>query len=218
MLILLVVIYGDQRCEGQERFYSVIFASIAMPALPLIICITGMPGAGKTTVARALKANGFRIITMGDVVREEAMRQGLEQDDINLGKLMLKLRKTLGPGAIAHLVVQKMQRDSSMLVAVDGLRSMPEVEVLKKHGVAKILGIHAPKEARFRFLKGRSRKDAPKTEDEFMTRDKRELDVGIVEAISYADSIITNDRTIKQLQEKALEIVSRWKKEVEKAS
>ncbi|MGH9910307.1 MAG: AAA family ATPase, partial [Nitrososphaerales archaeon] len=118
----------------------------------------------------------------------------------------------------AHLVVQKMQRDSSMLVAVDGLRSMPEVEVLKKHGVVKILGIHAPKEARFMFLKGRRRKDAPVTEDEFLTRDKRELDVGIGEAISYADSIITNDRTIKQLQEKALEIVSRWKKEVEKTS
>ncbi len=189
-----------------------------MPTLPLIICITGMPGAGKTTVARALKANGFRIITMGDVVREEAMRQGLEQDDVNLGKLMLKLRKTLGSGAIAHLVVQKMQRDSSMLVAVDGLRSMPEVEVLKKHGVVKILGIHAPKEARFIFLKGRRRKDAPKTEDEFLTRDKREFDVGIGEAISYADSIITNDRTIEQLQEKALEIVNRWKKEVEKTS
>ncbi len=185
---------------------------------PLIVCITGMPGAGKTTVAHALKANGFKIITMGDVVREEAGRQGLEQDDVNLGKLMLKLRETLGPGAVAHLIVQKMQKDVGTLFAVDGLRSMHEVEVLKKHGVVKILGIHAPKEARFRFLKGRRRKDAPKTEDEFMNRDKRELDVGIGAAISYSDSIITNDKAIKQLQANALAIVNRWKKEVEKGS
>jgi len=189
-----------------------------MPKLPLIVCITGMPGAGKTTVAQALKENNFKIITMGDVVREEAVRRGLAQDDVNLGKLMLKLRQTLGPGAIAHLIVQKMQKDSGMLFAVDGLRSMDEVEVLKKHGVVKILGIHAPKEARFRFLSGRKRKDAPKTEDEFLNRDKRELDVGIGEAISYSDSIITNDKTIRELQTKALEIVAGWKKEVEKDS
>lgn len=185
---------------------------------PLIVCITGMPGAGKTTVAFALKANGFKIITMGDVVREEASRQGVEQDDVNLGKLMIKLRHMLGPGAIAHLIVKKMQNDPTMFVAVDGLRSMDEVEVLRKHGVVKILGIHAPKESRFRFLKGRKRKDAPKTEDEFLTRDKRELDVGIGEAISYSDSIITNDKTIKDLQKRALEIVNRWKGEVEKTS
>ncbi|MFQ5941167.1 MAG: AAA family ATPase [Nitrososphaerales archaeon] len=189
-----------------------------MPTLPLIVCITGMPGAGKTTVARTLKANNFTIITMGDVVREEAGRQGLEQDDVNLGKLMLKLRKTLGPGAIAHLIVQKMQKDPKMLIAVDGLRSMHEVEVLRKHGVVRILGIHAPKEARFRFLRGRRRQDAPRSEDDFSNRDKRELDVGIGEAISYSDSIIMNDTTKKELQAKALKIVTRWKKEVEKGS
>jgi len=189
-----------------------------MPELPLIVCITGMPGAGKTTVARALKANGFKIITMGDVVREEAARQGLEQNDVNLGKLMLKLRETLGSGAIAHLVAQKMAKEPSMYVVVDGLRSMHEVEVLKNHGTVKILGIHAPKESRFRFLSGRGRKDAPKDEDEFLTRDKRELKVGIGTAISYADSIITNDKGIKELQQKALEIVKGWKKEVEKTS
>lgn len=186
-----------------------------MPKLPLIVCITGMPGAGKTTVAKALRENGFKIITMGDVVREEATRQGLEQNDINLGKLMIRLRKTLGAGAIAHLIVQKMQKEPSDLVAVDGLRSMSEVEVLQKHGTVKVLGIHAPKEARFKFLKGRARKDAPKTEDEFLNRDKRELEVGIGEAISYSDKIITNDKTIKELQAKALEIIKQWRKEVE---
>jgi len=189
-----------------------------MPKLPLIICITGMPGAGKTTVAKALETYNFTKIVMGNVVREEAKRRGLKQDNVNLGKLMLKLRQTLGPGAIAHLIVQKMQAESNKLVAVDGLRSMHEVEVLKKYGVVKILGIHAPREARFRFLKGRGRRDAPKTEDEFLNRDKRELDVGIGEAISYSDNIITNDKTIKELQKRALEVVRRWKKEIETSS
>ena len=189
-----------------------------MPKKPLIVCITGMPGAGKTTVAEALRPAGFQIISMGDVVREEAKRQGLALDDMSLGKLMLKLRRDLGLGAIAHLIARKMQHDSSNFVAVDGLRSMHEVDVLKQHGTVKVLAVHAPKEARFRFLKSRRRTDAPTSQDEFDTRDKRELDVGIGEAISFSDSVITNDGTIKDLQKRALEIVSRWKKEVERSS
>jgi dephospho-CoA kinase len=51
-----------------------------------------MPGAGKSSVASFLKEKGFEVVTMGDVVREEAERQGLEPTDINLGKMMLKLR------------------------------------------------------------------------------------------------------------------------------
>jgi len=189
-----------------------------MPKKPLIVCITGMPGAGKTTVAEALRPAGFQIISMGDVVREEAKRQGLALDDMSLGKLMLKLRRDLGLGAIAHLIARKMQHDSSNFVAVDGLRSMHEVDVLKQHGTVKVLAVHAPKEARFRFLKGRRRTDSPTSQDEFDTRDKRELDVGIGEAISFSDSVITNDGTIKDLQKRALEVVSRWKREVERSS
>ncbi|MGH9923566.1 MAG: AAA family ATPase, partial [Nitrososphaerales archaeon] len=62
------------------------------------------------------------------------------------------------------------------------------------------------------------RTDAPTSQDEFDTRDKRELDVGIAEAISFSDNVITNDGTIKDLQKRALEIVNRWKKEVERSS
>lgn len=189
-----------------------------MPKTSLIVCITGMPGAGKTTVAEALGSDGFQIINMGDVVREEAKRQGLPLDDKSLGRMMLKLRKELGLGAIAHLIVRKIQNDPNNFVAIDGLRSMHEVDVLRRHGIVKVLAVHAPKEARFRFLKERRRTDAPRSQDEFDTRDKRELNVGIGEAISFSDSVITNDGTIKDLQRRALEVVSRWKKEVERSS
>ena len=56
-----------------------------------------MPGAGKSTVATILHNDGFSVITMGDVIREEAIRQNLEMNDSNLGNLMLNLRKNMGP-------------------------------------------------------------------------------------------------------------------------
>ncbi len=44
----------------------------------LIIGLTGMPGAGKTTVANYLSQKGIPLLLMGDVVREAAETDGLE--------------------------------------------------------------------------------------------------------------------------------------------
>ena len=183
----------------------------------LIVCLTGMPGAGKSTVASFLKEKGFATVTMGDAVREEAKRQGLEPTDANLGKLMLKLRQDLGQGAVAHLVLQKLERDgSSGDVVIDGIRSIPEVEILKKAGHVKLLAIHASQDTRFKHLVDRARSDAPASSDEFAGRDKRELSVGISEAIALADETISNnDLTLDQLKQNAYDAVRMWLEEAQ---
>jgi dephospho-CoA kinase len=181
----------------------------------LIVCLTGMPGAGKSTVASFLKEKGFTIVTMGDAVREEAKMQDLEPTDANLGKLMLKLRHNLGQGAVAHLVLRKLERDgNSGNVIIDGIRSIPEVEVLKKAGHVKLLAIHASQDTRFRHLVDRGRSDAPVSGDEFAGRDKRELSVGISEAIALADETISNNElTLDQLKQHAYDTVKMWLEE-----
>jgi dephospho-CoA kinase len=174
-----------------------------------------MPGAGKSTVAAYLKEKGFSAITMGDAVREEAKRQGLEPTDANLGRMMLKLRQDLGQGAVAHLIVRKLERDRNTgNLVIDGIRSIPEVEVLKKIGNVKLLAIHASQDTRFRHLKERGREDAPASSNEFADRDRRELSVGISEAIALADETISNnDITIEELKERAYGIVRGWLEE-----
>jgi dephospho-CoA kinase len=182
----------------------------------LIVCLTGMPGAGKSSVASFLKEKGFVVMTMGDVVREEAKRQGLEPTDINLGKMMLKLRQDLGPGAVGHIVLQKLARDgSSSNVVIDGIRSIAEVEVLKKVGHVRLLAIHASQDTRFKHLKERARADAPSSGNEFAGRDKRELSVGVSEAIALANEMISNnDLTLEQLKLCAYKIVKEWLEEI----
>jgi dephospho-CoA kinase len=184
----------------------------------LIVCLTGMPGAGKSTVAYFLKEKGFAVVTMGDAVREEAKRLGLEPTDINLGKLMLKLRQDLGPGAVGHIVMQKLGMDGSFSnVVIDGIRSIPEVEVLKKVGHVKLLAIHASQRTRFKHLKKRGRSDAPANSNDFAGRDKRELSIGISEAIALADETISNnDLTLEQLKQRACGVVKVWLEEIER--
>jgi dephospho-CoA kinase len=182
----------------------------------LIICLTGMPGAGKSTVAASLKEKGFSVIAMGDIIREEARQRQLDPSDTNLGNLMLKLRKDLGPGAIAHLILRKIEREELGAtgmdnIVIDGIRGIAEVDILKRVGCVKLLAIHASTNMRFTHLKERARSDDPSVVQDFMSRDQRELTVGISEAIALADETLSNnDLTIDQLTEKAFTIIEKW--------
>jgi dephospho-CoA kinase len=182
----------------------------------LIVCITGMPGAGKSTIADSLRKKGFYVIAMGDVIREEARQRNLDPTDNNLGKLMLKLRDDLGPGAIAHLILRKINSEENSTaekdnIVIDGIRGIAEVEILKSVGCVKLLAIHASTNKRFTHLKQRARSDDPSAMEEFTSRDKRELTVGISEAIALADETLSNnDLTVDQLKEKAFRTVRKW--------
>jgi dephospho-CoA kinase len=172
-----------------------------------------MPGAGKSTVATLLQQNGFSRITMGDVVREEAKRRNLEMSDANLGSLMLKLRKDLGPAAVAYLIVEKIQREGDVTgdIVIDGIRSVAEVDVLKTMGNVKLLAIHASADTRYKHIKQRDRSDVPLDNNEFLIRDRRELDVGISEAIALSDEVVSNNNLTKDgLRDRALAIARKW--------
>ena len=150
---------------------------------------------------------------MGDAVRDEVKRLGLEPSDANLGKLMLELREKHGQGAVANLILKRFEsnnRDDENIV-IDGVRSVAEVEVLRKAGHVKLLAIHASKQTRFDHLMRRARSDAPSSASEFAGRDQRELSVGISEAIALADeSLSNNELSFDQLKEQACRIVEEW--------
>ncbi|MGI0089706.1 MAG: AAA family ATPase [Nitrosopumilaceae archaeon] len=179
----------------------------------LIVYLTGMPGAGKSTIADGLKSKGFEKITMGDAVRAEAARRKIEPTGTNLGKLMLELREKNGPGAVAELIKDQIVNSKSNVIIIDGLRSIAEVEILKKLGTVKILSIHASADTRFKFLSDRSRSDAPSDREDFVKRDSREIVVGMSESIALADETISNNNlTISQLIDSAYKIIKGWTK------
>ena len=107
----------------------------------LLVCLTGMPGAGKSTIAEGLESKGYEIINLGNAVRDEAKNRNLEASRENLGKLMLELREKNGPGAIAELVKSKIKSSTANVLLIDGVRSNDEIQVLRKFGTVKLLAI-----------------------------------------------------------------------------
>lgn len=178
-----------------------------------ILCVTGLPGSGKTTVAHEVEKMGFYYLNLGDIVREETKLRGYELTDANCGLVMLDLRKKYGPQAVAQLSLKNLPQEG--LVVVDGVRSIYEVQVFKTVGETKLLAIHASPARRFEMLASRKRSDAPLTREEFDVRDKRELDVGVGNAIALADEIVVNHSTIESLIKNVRRLVIKWLKEVD---
>ena len=170
-----------------------------------------MPGAGKSTIVTKLEEGGFEKFTLGDGIRAEAKRRNIEPSGENLGKLMLEVRAKNGPGAVAELIKDSIQNSTQNVVIIDGVRSIAEIDVLKKIGDVKLLAIEASQETRFNFLSSRGRSDDPKTKENFDERDNREIGVGIDKTIQVADKTITNQNiTIDELDNSHKEIIESW--------
>lgn len=178
-----------------------------------IVAITGMPGAGKSTAAKALVAKGWKRVVMGDVIREETRRRGLAPDSKNTGEVMIQLRKERGEAAVAELCLEAIRKTGSDRVVVDGIRSMSEVETFRKSAKVILIAIHASQRRRFTLLKERGRRDDPLSYEMFLKRDMRELEVGIGDAIALADEMVSNEHEApERLAADIVGVVGRWVK------
>jgi len=182
-----------------------------------VVGVAGMPGAGKATIKATAQTMGYPVVVMGDEIREETRRRGLEPTPENIGKIMLQLREEEGPAVVAKRCVPKIENAKSDIVFVDGIRSLNEVDEFKKHLRDLILiAVHSSPEARFLRLSKRKRSDDPKGWEVFQQRDLRELSVGQGDVIAVADVMIVNEGTYDEFKSsvgQALEaVVKRWKK------
>ncbi len=176
-----------------------------------LVIITGMPGAGKGVLADTFRHAGIPVIVMGDVIRNEVERKGLDPNPANTKKVMLELRQKDGPGAVALRCIQDMKEMESSTIVVEGCRSVAEIDVFDEYSKnITIIGIHASPSARFQRLKDRARKDAPPDWNIFRERDLREISVGLGGVIALSDIMIVNESSIEEMQEKSKETVKRF--------
>ena len=167
----------------------------------LIITITGMSGAGKGLASQVTKEIGMQTFFLGDVIRDEAKVKGIPPTPKNLGKLMLEIREKEGEAIVAKRLLSKMIGEKAKLLVVEGVRSIKEIEEFNKFYETIILGVHSSPKERFRRLIRRKRSDDPRTWNEFVERDKRELRVGIGDVLALSDIMIVNSSTKKKFKD-----------------
>jgi dephospho-CoA kinase len=171
-----------------------------MGARKKVIAMSGMPGAGKGVASNAGKRIGLEVFVLGDVVREETERRGLEPTPQNVGNVMLDIRAKEGPNVVARRLLPKIEQAKSSVVIVEGIRSLHELNELRSKFEVIPLAIHASPKSRFQRLISRNRSDDPKTWEVFQERDFRELDVGLGHVLALADIVLINEGSISQLQ------------------
>lgn len=161
-----------------------------------------MPGSGKSVASDVAKEMGIRVVVMGDVIRAEAIRRGLEPTDANLGMVGDELRRSGGEDAIAKRCLEGVSRDET--IVVDGIRSGAEVKYFKS--VADrfhLIEIFTPPEQRMRRIGARGRPDDKNFDDiseALKRRDARELGWGMGEAIAASEMRICNDCTLDEFR------------------
>ncbi|ASJ03259.1 dephospho-CoA kinase [Thermococcus profundus] len=175
----------------------------------MIIIVTGMPGSGKSKIVHEFERRGFPSVSMGDVVREETLKRGLELTKENVAKVSIRLRQELGQNAVAKLTVEKVRNllEESDVVVIDGVRSLDEVGTFRGAFPGEkiiIIAVHTPPKQRFERLKARGRHDDPKTWEDFEERDWKELRFGIGSVIAMADYMLINDGS-REEYERAVE-------------
>jgi len=175
-----------------------------------VIGIVGMPGSGKGIVDTVAKGLGLLVVVMGDVVREETAKRGLEPTPENVGKIMMKIRDEIGPAVVAKRCIPKIEESSTGAIIVEGIRSLDEVEEFKKRFPNFILvSVLASPETRFQRLYKRKRADDPASWRVFLNRDQRELEVGIGSAFAMTDYAIINEGTVAQFKKEVRDLFRR---------
>ncbi|RLF06200.1 MAG: dephospho-CoA kinase [Thermoprotei archaeon] len=156
-----------------------------------------MPGSGKSILAEAARMLGIPVVSMGDAVRGEAKRRGLDLTPRTLAQLSLQLRESGGPAAIAELTLKHLPRGD--IILIEGVRSLDEVERFKEcFNRVVIVAVHSSPRTRFRRLLARRREDDPSSWEEFVERDRRELRFGLGEVIALSDYMLVNEDVSKR--------------------
>ncbi|VVB84944.1 Cytidylate kinase [uncultured archaeon] len=167
-----------------------------------LIAFVGMPASGKSEASAVARSLKIPVVSMGDVVREEAARKGLPPTDENIGGTGTALRRDEGMDAIAKRCVPKIRAQKGDVVVVDGARNIEEVTYFKKQFGEdfKLIAINAPFELRFERMKKRARSDDTTGIEELKKRDEREKGWGLDRAIGLADITINNTGSIEEFQ------------------
>lgn len=154
-----------------------------------LLCVTGMPCAGKTTAIKFLSGK-FPVISMGDVIRAEMKERFIKKDIREYSSEIRRKDKRY----VAKICIPEIEKTNNKKICViDGIRDYEEVEEFGKFYDVTLIAIHASPKKRYERFVRRMRADDNLTYEGFIKRDLNELSWGLGNVIALSDLIIQNE-------------------------
>jgi len=174
-----------------------------------VVALVGMPGSGKSEVARVFQKHGYASVRFGDITDEEVKKRGLKLNEGNEKLVREGLREKHGMAAYAILNLPRIESAlEKSNVVIDGLYSWEEYKYLKERlgGRLHIVAVWSPPEVRYARLKGRAIR--PLNPAQAGERDYAEIEnVNKGGPIAMADLTINNCSTLESLVEQSNSII-----------
>ncbi len=183
-----------------------------------IICLVGMCGSGKSTVADELVEQGYSFVRFGQITLDIVKEKGLEPTEENEKIIREGIRKEHGMGAYATLNLPKFdQLLAKGNVVADGLYSWSEYKILKDYYKNNIfvVAVLSPPQTRYQRLEARKEIDEkmrnrPVSKDQAKSRDYAEIEnIEKGGPLAMADYYILNNSDLEELKKETNNFL-RW--------
>ncbi len=172
-----------------------------------IVCVTGMPGAGKSVLSDYFVDKGYKFVRFGQITLDEIKRKGLKPNEKNERKIRETFRKKHGMAAHAILNYSKfyklLKRNH---VIADGLYSWAEYKYLKKRFGDQmiVVAVYAPPKMRHIRISLRKmpKEDTDLRNRPFTTKEAEKRDYAEIEKLDKGGSIAMADYTVVNIKDK----------------
>ncbi|MCX7956200.1 MAG: AAA family ATPase [Patescibacteria group bacterium] len=184
----------------------------------MIIGVVGQIAVGKGVLVEYLvKKFGFLSFSLSSIVHEELKKRKIKKFDRQiLQNIGNDLRKKYGDDVLAKRAIKnlKSQISDPKNFIIEGIRNPSEISYIKSLSNSFIIGIKAKKDLRFKRLLERSKPWDPKTWNDFLKVDRRDLGKGedksgqnVGKCLAYCDYVLTNNKDKKDFEKKIEKLI-----------
>lgn len=173
-----------------------------------IVAIVGMCGSGKSIASKYFEDLGYKNVYFGGVTMDKLKEAGLEVTPENEKMMREKLRRELGMGAYAKVLLPRiLDLSKNNDVVLDGLYSWSELKILKEEFAMVTIAIVCDKNLRYDRLS--KREIRPFNNEEAKKRDITEIEnIEKAGPIAYADYYIYNNGSMEEYYKRLDEIIN----------
>lgn len=162
----------------------------------IILGLAGEIASGKGTIAKYIveryHGKSYRFSTM---LRDLLDRLYLEHSRENMQTMSTMIRQSFGEDIMARVMVEDIKKESTDVIAIDGVRRLADIKYLRHLPGFKLAFIEADMKRRYERIvqRGENPDDKEKTLEEFEREHKQESELQIKDLRKNADLIINND-------------------------